>query len=115
MLKFGGNQSPNSLMLLLHWIVGHRHKYATVNPINYKNVGISKCSKKMSIFDNNWPKTNLLTRALQKGHYFSETIFCRVFWNMRGLYLPKLAKKSSSCVVDLTKTAKILLQKVSKN
>ena len=102
--KIGGNQSPNSLMLRRHCIVGHRHKYATMNPFNYKNVLISK-----------WKKCWFLTVTGQKLIYSPElcrrdTIFLKLFFveyfGIWGLYLPKLAKKSSSCVVDLTKTAK---------
>ena len=48
--------------------------------------------KKVMIFYSNWPKTNLLTRAHQKGPYFSETIFCRVFWDM-SLILPEAPRK----------------------
>ena len=44
--------------------------------------------KKVMIFYGNWPKTNLLTRAHQKGLYCSETIFCRVFWDMSLLTCP---------------------------
>ena len=43
--------------------------------------------KKVLIFNSNWPKTNLLTRALQKGPYFFETPFSRVLWGM-SLILP---------------------------
>jgi hypothetical protein len=63
------------------------------------------------IFYSNWPKTNLLTRPHQKGHYFSETIFCRVFWDM-SLILPEAPRKNSFCVVDLTKFAKKIPLKV---
>ena len=43
-------------------------------------------------FYRNWPKTNLLTRAHQKGPYFSETIFCSEFWDM-SLILPEAPRK----------------------
>ena len=39
-------------------------------------------------FFKNLAKTNLLTRAHQKGPYFSETIFCGLFWDM-SLILPE--------------------------
>ena len=52
----------------------------------------SKYSKILTFFNRNWPKTNLLTRAHQKGPYFSETIFCRVFWGM-SLILPEAPRK----------------------
>jgi hypothetical protein len=86
--------------------------------------GLQKCNffqnipKKVLIFNSNWPKTNLLTRALQKGPYFSETIFCRLFWDMSLILAearrssPKLAEKSSFCVMDLTKITKKLPLKV---
>ena len=48
--------------------------------------------KKVLMFCSNWPKTNLLTRAHQKVPYFSETIFCRVFWNMSPI-LPEAPRK----------------------
>ena len=48
--------------------------------------------KKVLIFYSNWPKTNLLTRAHQKGPFFSETIFCRVFWDMSPI-LPEAPRK----------------------
>ena len=48
--------------------------------------------KKVMILYSNWPKTNLLTRAHQKGPYFSETIFYRVFWDM-SLILPEAPRK----------------------
>ena len=48
--------------------------------------------KKVMIFYSNWPKTNLLARAHQKGPYFSETIFYRVFWGM-SLILPEAPRK----------------------
>ena len=57
-----------------------------------KNYFFENFPKKVMIFYSNWPKTNLLTRAHQKGPYFSETIFYRVFWDM-SLILPEAPRK----------------------
>ena len=57
-----------------------------------KNIFFKKFPKKVMIFYSNWPKTNLLTRAHQKGPYFSETNFYRVFWDM-SLILAKACRK----------------------
>jgi hypothetical protein len=65
--------------------------------------GLQKCNffqnipKKVLIFNSNWPKTNLLTRALQKGPYFSETIFCRLFWDMSLILAEARRKKFILC------------------
>ena len=68
--------------------------------------------KKVMIFYSNWPKTNLLTRAHQKGPYFSETIFYRVFWDM-SLILPEAPRKKfilcsgfdKICIKNTTKSS----------
>ena len=60
-------------------------------------------------FYRNWPKTNLHTRAHQKGPYFSETIFCRVFWDM-SLILPKDPRKK---FILLSKFDKKKIKKLS--
>ena len=57
-----------------------------------KNIFFENFPKKVMIFYSHWPKTNLLTRAHQKGPYFSETIFYRVFWGM-SLILPEALRK----------------------
>ena len=72
----------------------------------------SKNSKILTFFNRNWPKTNLLTRAHQKGPYFSETIFCRVFWDM-SLILPEAPRKKfilcsgfdKICIKNTTKSS----------
>ena len=48
-------------------------------------------------FYSNWPKTNLLTRAHQKRPYFSENIFCRVFWDMSLILAEARRKKFILC------------------
>ena len=53
-----------------------------------KKIFFLKIFQKNFLFFNNLPKTNLLTRAHQKGPYFSETIFCGVIWD-RSLILPE--------------------------
>ena len=53
-----------------------------------KKIFFSQNFPKKNFFFNNLPKTNLLTRAHQKGPYFSETIFCGLFWDM-SLILPE--------------------------
>ena len=57
-----------------------------------KNIFFENFPKKVMIFYSNWPKTNLLTRAHQKGPYFSEIIFCKVFCDM-SLILPEAPPK----------------------
>jgi len=47
----------------------------------------------LTFFNRNQPKTNLLTRAHQKGPYFSETIFCRVFWDISLILAEARQKK----------------------
>ena len=51
----------------------------------------------MLIFYSIWQKTNLLARAHQKGPYFSETIFCRVFWDMSLILAEARQKKFILC------------------
>ena len=62
-----------------------------------KNIFFENFPKKVMIFYSNWPKTNLLTRAHQKGPYFSETIFCRVFWDMSLILAEARRKKFILC------------------
>ena len=62
-----------------------------------KNIFFENFPKKVMIFYSNWPKTNLLTRAHQKGPYFSETIFCRVFWDMSLILAEACRKKFILC------------------
>ena len=62
-----------------------------------KNYFFENFPKKVMIFYSNWPKTNLLTRAHQKGPYFSETIFCRVFWDMSLILAEARRKKFILC------------------
>ena len=76
-----------------------------------KDIFFENFPKKVMIFYSNWPKTNLLTRAHQKGPYFSETTFYWVFWDM-SLILPEAPRKSSFYVVDLTKFARKIPLKV---
>jgi hypothetical protein len=65
--------------------------------------GLQKCnfcqniSKKVLVFNSNWPKTNLLTRALQKGPNFSEFFFCRVYWDMSLILAEARQKKFILC------------------
>ena len=63
--------------------------------------------KKVLTFYSNWPKTNLLTRAHQKGPYFSETIFCRVFWDM-SLILAEARRKNFILFSGFDKICKII-------
>ena len=77
-----------------------------------KNIFFEIFPKKVMIFYSNWPKTNLLTRAHQKGPYFSETIFYRVFWDM-SLILPEAPRKKfilcsgfdKICIKNTTKSS----------
>ena len=66
--------------------------------------------KKVIIFYSNWPKTNLLTRAHQKGPYFSEIIFCRVFWDM-SLILPEAPRKKFNLSSGFDKICKKITTK----
>ena len=62
-----------------------------------KNIFFENFPKKVMIFYSNWPKTNLLTRAHQKGPYFSETNFYRVFWDMSLILAEARRKKFILC------------------
>jgi hypothetical protein len=72
-----------------------------------KKIFFSKYSKILPFFDSNWPKTNLLTRAFQKRPYFSEIIFCRVFWDM-SLILAKARRKKFILRSGFDKICKII-------
>ena len=63
--------------------------------------------KKVVIFNSNWPKTDLLTSALQKGPYFSETIFCRVFRDI-SLILAEACRKKFILFSGFDKICKII-------
>ena len=69
-----------------------------------------KIPKEVTIFYSDWPKTNLLTRAPQKRPYFSETIFCRVFWHM-SLIFPEAPRKKFILCSGFDKFAKKCHQK----
>ena len=63
--------------------------------------------KFLLFFNRNWPKTNLLTRAHQKGPYFSETIFCRVFRDI-SLILAEARRKKFILFSGFDKICKII-------
>ena len=63
-------------------------------------------------FYRNWPKTNLHTRAHQKGPYFSETIFCRVFWDT-SLILPEAPRKKFILLSKFDKKNQKIITKTS--
>jgi hypothetical protein len=66
-----------------------------------------KIFQTFAFLNSNWPKTNLLTRALQKGLYFSEIIFCRVFWDM-SLILAEARRKKFILCSGFNKICKII-------
>ena len=69
-----------------------------------------KNSNFLLFFNSNWPKTNLLTGALQKGPYFFETPFSRVLWGM-SLILPLAPPKKFILCSGFDKICKTITTK----
>ena len=79
-------------------IVGHRHKYATMNPFNYKN-GFQNVPNFFWFLTVIGPKLIYSPELSRRDSIFLKLFFVWYF-GIWGLYLPKLSEKTLFCTVD---------------